>query len=283
MEIFNRSALAAHYRRALPQQNTHDFLWRHCAKALQERLLDIRRDFDVVVEAAPARYVLSDTFLHQKNIAHPVNAASLVAFPEADLVLDEEAIPFAPRSLDGFISMGHLHWVNDVPGTLMQIQNALKPDGLFLSACFGGKTLHELRAVLAQAEMELYDGVSPRVSPFIGLYDMATLLQRAKFALPVADHEVITITYENVFALIRDLRGMGQTHAVIKRQHTVPSRAFWARVDELYRTQYAEKNGRIKATVEIIYALGWAPDASQPQPLKRGSATHSLVEILGRD
>jgi NADH dehydrogenase [ubiquinone] 1 alpha subcomplex assembly factor 5 len=272
MEIFDRSQLKAHLARAekLPQD---PFIWQHCAAALQDRLLDIKRGFDTVIEVSPQALVLTPEFLQRKQVAQVAYGAPLQS-------VDDEFWPFATHALDGIVSLGHLHWVNDLPGTLIQFKNSLRPDGLFLSAFIGGESLRELRASIAQVEMEIYDGISPRVSPFVTLPDMAALMQRAHFALPVVDNEMLTVTYGSLEKMISDLRSMGQSNAIMKRDRKILRRDFWPRVEDYYRRNFADKNGRLMVTIEIIYALGWAPADSQPQPLKRGSATHQLVDVL---
>lgn len=275
MNLFDHSLLALREQRAQKNRTEHDFLWRHCAHALQERLLDIKRGFGHVVESSVAPYVLTPEFLQQKNIAEPAYMSLLTRD-----MLAHEQLPFAPQSLDGLISVGELQWINDLPGFLVQARQALKPDGLFLAAFFGGDTLQELRHVLAHVEQDFYGGVSPRISPFITLQDMAALMQRAGFALPVVDHDMVTVTYADLDSLVRDLRGMGQGNAVTKRNKSWRSRQFWQQVDEQYRAEFSDTQGRLKVSVEIIYLLGWAPDQAQPQPLKRGSATHSLSDVL---
>lgn len=280
MNLFDHQLLALRERRTRNKRAAHDFLWQHGARALQERLLDIKRDFGHVVEsscmdAMQKPYVLTDDFLQRKHVADPFYMSLLTRDMHQD-----EIMPFAPASLDGLVSLGELQWINDLPGFLAQTRHALKPDGLFLAAFFGGDTLQELRACLAQAEQNLYGGVSPRVSPFITLQDMAALMQRAQFALPVVDHDMVTVTYTDLAALIRDIRGMGQNNAIAKRHKAWRSRQFWNEVESLYRRDFSNAQNRLNVTVEIIYVLGWSPDASQPQPLKRGSATHSLSDVL---
>lgn len=288
MEIFDRNKIKTHLQRAdnLWRKNPdagHDFLWAHCAADLQDRLLDIRRDFGDVAEISARRMVLSPAFMQQKKFANTVHVAPFhPVADDADIITDDEFWPFAKQSLDAIVSLCHLHWVNDLPGTLAQYHQSLRPDGVFMAAFFGGETLQELRASLTQAEIEIYGGVSPRVSPFVTLPDMAALMQRAQFALPVVDHEIVTVNYSSFMKLVADLRGMGQTHAVLKRDRKTLSRAFWVRAEEIYRTQFANPDGKLQATFEIIYALGWSPDASQPKPLARGSATHDLQEFLNK-
>ncbi len=278
-ELFNRSVVAAHHARA--QKNPVDFLWKKIAAALQDRLLDIKRDFDTGVEIGHAPYVLSPDFLQRKKIVSSCFLSTLGGY--GDAVIDEEFLPLRPQSLDLLVSTSTLHWINDLPGTLVQMRRALKPDGVLVAAMFGGETLTELRDVLAQTELALYGGVSPRVSPFATLPDMAALMQRAEFALPVADSEKLTVTYENIYALIADIRGMGQSNAISRRNAKTLSKNFWIEADRDYRACYGLVNGRLPVTVEIIYVIGWSPDPSQQQPLKRGSATHRLADILRTD
>ena len=274
-QIFDRDRVRLQSAR---ETSGADFLWRHIARALQDRLLDIKRDFAVGVEIGPACYVLTDDFLRRKNVAQPFVVSALRNGGQA--VIDEEFLPFKRGSLDVLISLGSLHWVNDLPGALLQMRQALKPDGVLLAAMFGGETLGELRDVLAQTENAQYGGISPRVSPFASLPDMAVLMQRAGFALPVVDQEKLTVTYESLPKLIADLRGMGQGNAVARRNGKILSRDFWFAADADYRARYATDDGRLRATAEILYLIGWAPDASQQQPLKPGSATHRLADVL---
>ncbi len=262
--IFDDKAVRAHLSRAARIKDAPDFLWQHLGRALGDRLRDIRRDFAEALEISPRDSVSSPKI---KNKTH------LAAVPQSVWPLEE-------NSLDALLSLGHLHWENDPVGSLIQFNRALRPDGLFLGALFGGESLFELREVIAEAEMELLGGVSPRVSPFSLLPDMAALMQRAQFALPVVDSEKISVTYGDLAALIADLRGMGQTHAAAKRDRRIVPRGFWPLVEKIYRDRFAE-NGRLRATVEIFYLTGWRADASQPKPLKPGSATARLSDALG--
>lgn len=262
--LFDDKAVRAHLSRAARQKDAPDFLWKHLGAALAERLLDIRRTFDTVLEIAPQDLVTSPKIKSKKRLA-----------PEPVSIW-----PLEENSLDALISLGHLHWDNDPVGSLIQFRRALKPDGLFLGALFGGETLYELREAIAAAEMEILGGVSPRLSPFATLPDMAGLMQRAQFALPVVDGEKITVTYKNLTALVADLRGMGQTHAAAKRDRRILPKAFWPKVEEIYRARSATEDGRLKATVEVFYLLGWCPDASQPKALKPGSAKARLSDAL---
>ena len=193
---------------------------------------------------------------------------------------DEEWLPFADQSLDLVTSLFALHWVNDLPGALAQIRRSLRPDGLFLAAMLGAGTLTELRTSLAQAESDLEGGVSPRLSPTVELQDMGALLQRAGFALPVVDLDTITVTYADAFALMRDLRGMGETNALRQRRKRFTRRATLTAAAEIYRERFADGDGRLPATFQIIWLTAWAPHESQQQPLRPGSAESRLADAL---
>ena len=198
----------------------------------------------------------------------------------SSLVARGDALPFAPQSFDLILSCLDLHWIDDLPGALLQIRQCLRPDGLFLGALLGGESLHELRASLAEAETLERGGFNPRVSPMTDVRDAGALLQRAGFALPVADLDSITVTYENSLRLMHDLRGMGEANAIVERTRTMSRRALFLEVERSYRAHHALPDGRLPATFQIIFLTAWAPDASQQQPLKPGSAAHRLAEAL---
>ena len=197
-----------------------------------------------------------------------------------DLVADEELLPFKEHSFDAILSNLSLHWVNDLPGALAQIRSCLKPDGLFLASLFGTGTLQELRTALMEAELAETGGASPRVSPFADLRDAAGLLQRAGFALPVADADAVTVTYGDFFALLRDLRGMGETNILIDRLKRPTRRTVFARAAAIYQERFADAQGRLPATFQVLFLTGWAPDPSQQQPAKRGSGRTSLKDVF---
>ena len=192
----------------------------------------------------------------------------------------DEALPLAPEGADLVVSLLSLHWANDLPGALAQIRRGLRPDGLFLGALLGGTTLKELRGALTQAELEVRGGAEPRVSPFADGFDGAGLLQRAGFALPVCDVDRLTVRYKDMFALIADLRAMGETAAFTGPRRPL-TRTIAARAAELYAERHGEADGRIPATFEIINLAGWAPHESQQKPLKPGSAKVRLADALG--
>jgi len=194
---------------------------------------------------------------------------------------DEEALPFANETFDLAVSALSLQWVNDLPGTLAQVRRALKPDGLFLAALIGGETLGELRESLAVAESEIAGGASPRVSPFVDVRTLGSLLQRADFALPVTDVERMTVRYPNVPALMHDLRRMAAANALAKRSKKPLRRAVLARAEEIYAERFADPDGRLRATFDVMWLSAWAPHDSQQKPLKPGSAKMRLADALG--
>lgn len=222
--------------------------------------------------ADPNRFVVTSNL--SQRFADQCSKAELPS-----IVMDEEACAFATGSFDLVTSALALHWTNDLPGTLIQLKRILKPDGLLLAALFGGGTLTELRDCLVQAESEIVGGVSPRVSPLPGLQDMAGLLQRAGFALPVADIDRLTVRYDTVFHLMRDIKGMGES-AVFRKDSRPLTRKLLQRCAEIYSSKYSDPDGRIRATFNIIYIAGWAPAASQPKPLRPGSAKVRLADAL---
>ena len=193
---------------------------------------------------------------------------------------DVEHLPLAANSCDLVTSALSLQAANDLPGALIQIRRVLKPDGLFLASLAGGRTLHELRAVLTEAESLVTGGASPRIYPFADVRDMGALLQRAGFALPVADSQQITVRYANMFALIADLRAMGATNALIARSRLPARRTLFVEAQRLYAERFGDADGRLRATFEIVSVSGWAPHESQQQPARRGSGTVSLAEAL---
>lgn len=196
------------------------------------------------------------------------------------IIATAETVPFEPASLDLVVSLLSMQAMNDIPGFIIQVRRALKPDGLFLGAMAGAGTLTELRESLLAAESELYGGISPRVSPFVDVRDAGALLQRAGLALPVADIETITVRYDNMFGLMADLRAMGETSVLSDRSRRPGTRRLFARAAEIYAERFADPDGRIRASFAMVWLSGWAPDASQQKPLKPGSAKMSLAKAL---
>jgi SAM-dependent methyltransferase len=287
MNVFDRRLVRRHRDRAAGHFAQHDFLVREVAERLAERLNDVTRAFpralDLGCHSGVLAAALGDRGAIETLIQSDLSGAMArlaAANGRPSLVADEELLPFAPGSFDLVMSVLSLHWVNDLPGTLIQIGRCLKPDGLFLAALLGGETLGQLRAALLQAELEVEGGASPRVSPFLDLRDAGALLQRAGFALPVADRDVITVDYPDALALMADLRAMGEANALEDRRRTPSRRTTLLRAAALYQELYARNDGRLPATFDVIYLTAWAPHASQPKPLRPGSAAHRLAEAL---
>lgn len=204
-------------------------------------------------------------------------------FPEAQIVPDEDTLNLTPGSCDVVLHAMSLHWANDPVGQLIQCRRGLKPDGLLLTVSFGGQTLSELRAALGQAEVEVTGGLSPRVAPMADLRDMGALLQRAGLALPVADTLTQQVEYRDIWHLMHDLRAMGEANALALRLRHATRGPVFQRAAALYQESFSTDQGRISATFELLFLTGWAPDASQPQPLRPGSATTRLSDALGTD
>jgi NADH dehydrogenase [ubiquinone] 1 alpha subcomplex assembly factor 5 len=281
--LFDRRAWRAHRERAA-RQSPVDFLHQEVGERLLDRLELVSRDFPLALDLGARGGGLAHALATRPGATHVIIAEpasgflATVAGPR--VAADPELVPFRDASFDLIASVLALHWVADLPGALVQLRRALKPDGLLLAAMFGGQTLIELRTVLFEAELAEEGGVSPRVSPAIELGDAAALLQRAGFALPVADSETITVDYPDMLALMRDLRGMGETNALAARRRGGLRRSTLARAAALYAERFGDADGRIPASFEILFLCGWAPHASQPKPLPRGSATHRLADAL---
>jgi len=287
MRVFDRSLLRRRRERARDGYRDFAFLEEEVADRLADRLQDIRRRFPLALELGARSGALGRTLRAGGKVDTLIQSdlAPAWARERADdgpaLALDEEALPLADGSLDAVFGALGLHWVNDLPGALTQIRRALKPDGLLLAALLGGETLVELRDAFAEAEVEVTGGISPRVSPFADLRDAGGLLQRAGFALPVIDADTITVTYDSALHLMRDLRGMGETNVVLERRRAPMTRALLGRVAEIYAARFAGPDGRVPARFQVLYLTGWAPAASQPKPLRPGSARTRLAAALG--
>jgi ubiquinone/menaquinone biosynthesis C-methylase UbiE len=286
--LFDRALLRRRRRRALALKPS-DFLLERVAEDFSERLGAVLRHFDLALDLGTPADALRRALAASGKVGTIIAADALAGRDgRADdrasaltVVCDEETLPFRDASLDLVTSALSLQFVNDLPGTLVQIRRALKPDGLFLAALIGGDTLTELRQAFATAEAEIENGVSPRVAPFADVRDLGALLQRAGFALPVADVERLTVRYGSPLALMHDLRRMGATNVLVERSRRLLKRAVLARMMESYGACFADADGRIRATFEIMWLSGWAPHESQQQPLKPGSATRRLADALG--
>lgn len=276
-QVFDRAL----YRRRLAAalaDGYPDFLLARCADDLAERLSAVLRRFGVAADLGSA-LPLATPVLRQK--ADGVLRLAEVAGAGADIVGDLEALPFAAASLDLSASLLALHAVNDLPGALLQIRRSLRPDGLFIGCLLAGQSLTELRQSLLAAEVEVSGGASPRVAPFADLRDLGSLLQRAGFALPVVDSELVTVRYGDLFGLLRDLRAMGWANTLLERSRKPLRRAVLLRAAELYAERFADPDGRLRASFEIVWLSGWAPHESQQKPLRPGSAKARLADALG--
>jgi SAM-dependent methyltransferase len=282
--LFDRRLLRDRRRRAAAL-GPATFLLDRVAADLGERLQTVLRQFDRAVDLgtptdAVRRVLQADERIRQ-IIALNADANALPQPPALAVSGDEEALPFADGSLDLVVSALALQFVNDLPGTLVQIRRALKPDGLFLAALLGGETLTELRQSFTAAEAELTGGVSPRVAPFADLRETGALLQRTGFALPVSDVDRVTVRYDSAFALMQDLRRMGATNVLRERRRMPLSRATAMRMAAIYAERFADPDGRVRATFDIVWLSGWAPHDSQQKPLRPGSAQTRLADALG--
>ncbi|SMF33650.1 Methyltransferase domain-containing protein [Tistlia consotensis] len=285
---FDRAVVRRHRERAAAGWPRHDFLVREVADRLADRLGDIRRAFPLALDLGCHGGELAQAIAGRNGIETVVACdlaqamARRAALVAPALAADEEALPFAAGGFDLVASALSLHWVNDLPGTLLQVRRMLRPDGLFLAALLGGETLAGLRAALVQADTETGGGaIGPRVSPFADLRDCGGLLQRAGFALPVVDSDLIEVTYPDALALMRELRGMGESGALTAGRKSFTRRETLLRAAELYAEHFAGPDGRVAATFQVVYLTGWAPHASQQKPLRPGSAAQRLAEALG--
>ena len=288
-QIFDRALLAARLDRAWRGGGDRpgaDFLLRRAADELGERLVLIRRAFAVAIDAgAPGPHAAATLAARSgggSTLRFAPTAASAGSGDFSVLVGDLERLPLAAESADLVVSLLALHHVNDLPGAMIQIRRALRPDGLFVAALAGGDTLIELRQSLTIAESEISGGVSPRVAPFADARALGGLLQRAGFALPVVDVDTLVVRYTSLFALMRDLRAFGAANALVERSRKPLSRAVLTRAGEIYAERFADPDGRLRATFETIWLTGWAPHESQPKPLRPGSATARLADALKR-
>lgn len=285
MLVFDRRTVARHRTRAARTLARHDFLFAEIADRLIDRVVDVSRNFPLALDLGCHDGVLGRLLQGAGKVENVISSDLSPAMARlaggTALAADEEWLPFADHSFDLIVSSASLHWVNDLPGTLIQIRDALKPDGFFVGSMIGGGTLTELRQAFLAAEARVEGAASLHVSPFVDLRDAAGLMQRAGFAMPVVDLETITVTYGDAFALMRDLRGMGEQNALAARRRAPLRRDTILALAEEYRDRFGLEDGRIPATFEIVTLSGWAPGPDQPVPKRRGSATHRLADALG--
>ena len=277
--VFDRGLLRARRRRAAAL-GAATFLIDRVAEELAERLSIVLRRFDLALDLGTPTDAVARALAANTGVGTLIAADSLNR-PGLDLIADEEALPFRDACLDLVVSALALQFVNDLPGALIQIRRALKPDGLFLAALIGGDSLTELRQAFAAAEAEIEGGASPHVAPFAEVREMGALLQRAGFALPVADVDRLVVRYATPFDLMADLRRMGATNALNERRRVPLRRATLTRMAEIYAERFADADGRIRATFDILWLSGWAPHESQQKPLAPGSAKTRLSDALG--
>jgi SAM-dependent methyltransferase len=278
--IFDRSLLRLRLLRAI-EAGGPDFLLRAAIDDIVKRLDLIIRDFPRVLDVGTPSPGLSERLVRDgRVVVRMAPLAQMASGSTLSLVGDEEELPFAAELFDLAVSALSLQTVNDLPGSLIQIKRVLKPDGLFLGCLLGGQTLRELRSALALAETELCGGVSPRVAPFADVRDMGQLLQRAGFALPVADSEPLTVRYRDMFALMADLRAMGGANALVDRIRKPSGGRLFLRAAEIYAERFSDADGRVRASFELIFASAWAPHESQQKPLRPGSARMRLEDAL---
>ena len=280
--IRNRDRAAANF-------DQFDFLKQAVTERIMDRIDTIRRDLPHVLDIGCHNGVLTEALLASPKIT---SVSAMDPSPEMarltkqrcgiDVVAASyDAIPFEGQQFDGIFSAFALHWANDLPGVLIQLRQRLKPDGVMVVALAGGETLGGLRAAMASAESEVSGGMSPRVLPMGDIRDMGGLISRAGLTMPVADSDTITVTYEHLFRLMADLRAMGESNAMNSRVKRMTGKSLLMRAAEIYQQRFGTDDGRISVDFEIITLTGWAPDASQPQPLKPGSAQQSLASALG--
>lgn len=277
--IFDRTLLRRRKQRARAL-GPETFLIERVASDLAERLGAVLRQFDVAVDLGTPAEAVREALAGNRMIGTLI-AANPFAEGALAVAADEEALPFRDGALDLVVSALALQFVNDLPGTLIQVRRALKPDGLFLAALLGGDTLTELRQSFAEAEAEIEGGVSPRVAPFPDVREMGALLQRAGLALPVTDVERLTVRYSSPFILMGELRRMGATNVLVERRRKPLRRDTLKRMAEIYARRFSDWDGKVRATFEVIWLSGWAPHESQQKPLRPGSAQTRLADALG--
>lgn len=282
--IFDRALLARRRERVAAGARHHDFLLSRVADDLAERLAFIKRTFPLAADIGAHHGLLSQRIRGVAGVERVIiveRSLRLLGREGLRVVADEEALPFADASLDLAVSGLSLQLVNDLPGTLVQIRRALKPDGLLLASLLGGATLKELREAWLVAEAELTGGASPRVAPFADVRDLGALSQRAGFALPVVDSETVTVSYASPLALMRELKAMGASNVLSARRRAPVTRRLLLRAAQVYAERFAAADGRVPATFEILTLTAWAPHESQPKPLRPGSAQARLADALG--
>ena len=276
---FDRNLVRSRLSAAMTSPDYPDFLHQRAAQDIIDRLDLILREFETAVLIADKPEDMVEKLAATGRFKRIITART-VSTTTADIVCDDEVLPFADNSLDCVISLFSLHHINDLPGALVQISRALKPDGLFMAALLGGTTLNELRHAWLAAESGLTGSATLRVAPFADIRDMGGLLQRAGFALPVVDTDPVTVTYSDALSVMREVKQMGLSNALSERSKALVRPSILAHACAAYENDFALSNGRVPATFEIFFLTGWSPHESQQQPLKPGSAKARLADAL---
>jgi SAM-dependent methyltransferase len=285
--VFDTRALHRQRERRAAELIADAFLLDEIHTRLVDRLDDIKRRFARVLDLGARHGTLARRLRARDSASEVVSADPAPALaryaPPPTVVSALELLPFADHAFDAVVSAGSLHLVNDLPGALVQLRRALKPDGLLLVAFPGGDTLVELRRAFTMAEAELTGGASPRVAPFVDVRDLGGLLQRAGFALPVVDVDRLTLTYADPLSLLAELRRAGEANVLAERSRRALRRDVLMAMAERYLADDVDARGRIRVTVDVLFATAWAPHASQPQPKRRGSGMVNLARAMGVD
>lgn len=281
--LFDRPLLRRRRARVAAGMPGHSFLLDRFRDDIEERLAFIQRDFSLALVFGAHGGAIGSS-LAQRGVSSIIEMETILdllpSSPALAVLADEEALPFADQSFDLIVAPLTLQFVNDLPGSLLQIRRCLKPDGLFIGGMFGGATLQELRRAWLEAEAEITGGASPRVAPFADVRDLGSLLQRAGFALPVVDADVVRVRYSTPLALMHELRAMGAGNVLADRRRVPVTRRLLMRASEIYAERFADPDGRIPATFEMLIMTAWAPHESQQKPLQPGSAKTRLADAL---
>jgi len=283
--LFDRKLLRHRRARFAHEISAREPVLAHVAREIAERVSLMLRPFPLALDLGAYHGLLGRKVAELPSVGAMIYAESVFDFaalcPRPALVCDEDLLPFKAASLNLIVSGLALHRVNDLPGALIQIRQALAPDGLVMAALLGAGALFELREALIEAEAETEGGASPRVAPFGDVRAYGALLQRAGFALPVADAEKLTLLYPNPREVVREIRALGGGNVLLARSRRPLARDTLSRAEDIYRARYGTPDGQVKATFEIVYISGWGPDQSQQKPLKPGSAARRLADALG--
>jgi NADH dehydrogenase [ubiquinone] 1 alpha subcomplex assembly factor 5 len=283
--LFDRKLLRERRTRFAHEIAARELVLAHVAREIAERVALMLRPFPLALDLGAYHGLLGRKVAQLPSVGTMIYAESVLALatrcPRPAVVCDEDVLPFKDTSLNLIVSGLALHRVNDLPGALLQIRRALAPDGLFMAALLGSGALSELREALIEAEAEAEGGASPRVAPFGDLRAYGALLQRAGFALPVADADTLTVLYASPGEVMREIRALGGGNVLLARSRKPLARRTLKRAEDIYRARHSTPDGKVKASFEIVYLSGWGPDPSQQKPLKPGSAAQRLADALG--